>query len=118
MKDYFLGDKQVERDAKRIRQFHDFIEIKQATAHNLKNIDVSIPIGGLTAVCGISGSGKSTLIHDILAKRAAWKLNGAKQILLPHGDILGLEGFDSVIQVDQSPIGKSPAPTRDLHQAL
>ncbi len=84
------------------------LTVKKARANNLKNVDVSFPVGLFTTLCGVSGSGKSTLLNDILAKGARFKLNGAKEIPAPHGGIDGLEYFDSCVLVDQSPIGKSP----------
>lgn len=85
-----------------------FLTVKKASANNLKNIDVKFPVGLLTVVCGVSGSGKSTLVNDILAKEAAFKLNGAKEIAGAHGGVSGLENFTTVVRVDQSPIGRSP----------
>ncbi len=84
------------------------IEIQGAREHNLKSIDVSIPVGLLTCVTGVSGSGKSTLVNDILANAATFKLNRAKTIPGKHGRILGLEHFTKAVRVDQSPIGRSP----------
>ena len=82
--------------------------MKGALENNLKNIDAKFPIGLFTVVCGVSGSGKSTLVNDILARHAARKLNGAKEVDGAHGGILGLGNFTSCVRVDQSPIGKSP----------
>ena len=84
------------------------ITIKGARENNLKNVDVKFPVGLLTVVCGVSGSGKSSLVNDILAKAAAFKLNGAREICGAHSGIDGLENFSTVVRVDQSPIGKSP----------
>ncbi len=86
----------------------EWLCVKGAKENNLKNIDVSFPIGLLTCVCGVSGSGKSTLINDILAKGAAFILNKAKSIPGKHSKIDGLKHFHHVICVDQSPIGRSP----------
>ncbi len=82
--------------------------IRSARANNLKDIDVSFPIGLLTVVCGVSGSGKSTLVNEVLAKSAANQLHRAKQLPGAHSGIEGIEYFDQAVRVDQSPIGKSP----------
>ncbi|AQA23475.1 excinuclease ABC subunit A [Rhodococcus sp. MTM3W5.2] len=79
-----------------------------AKEHNLKNIDVSFPLGVLTSVTGVSGSGKSTLVNDILATVMANKLNGARQVPGRHTRINGLDQLDKLVQVDQSPIGRTP----------
>lgn len=82
--------------------------IKGAKENNLKNIDVEIPLGVMTCVTGVSGSGKSSLINEILYKRLARDLNRARTIPGKHDDIIGLEQLDKVIDIDQSPIGRSP----------
>jgi excinuclease ABC subunit A len=105
---FLSGEARVEKGAATLRPKGDWLTIEGARANNLKNIDVRFPVGLLTVVCGISGSGKSTLVNDILAKAAAFKLNRAKTIPGAHSRITGLEHFASVIQVDQSPIGRSP----------
>ena len=79
-----------------------------ATENNLRGIDVKFPLGVLTAVTGVSGSGKSTLVNDILATVLANKLNGARQVPGHHTRITGLEHLDKLVQVDQSPIGRTP----------
>lgn len=85
-----------------------FIKIRGASGHNLKNVDVDIPVGLMTVVTGISGSGKSTLVNETLYNYAANELNRAKKTYLPFKSIEGLDNFDKVIHVDQSPIGKTP----------
>lgn len=105
---YLSGQRSLEKAAKTLPPGEAHLKIRAASAQNLKNVDVSIPLGLLTLVCGVSGSGKSTLIHGILAKAAAFKLNGAKAIPASHAGIDGFEHLDSLVQVDQSPIGRSP----------
>ena len=85
-----------------------FLEIVGAKEHNLKNIDVKIPLGTLTLVTGVSGSGKSTLVNEILYKGLAEKLHRAKLIPGKHKAINGLENIDKVINIDQQPIGRTP----------
>ena len=85
-----------------------FITIKGARENNLKNVDVDIPLGVMTCITGVSGSGKSSLTNEILYKHLAKKLNRARCIPGKHDDILGLEQLDKVIDIDQSPIGRTP----------
>ncbi len=85
-----------------------FLKIKGAAENNLKNINVDIPLGVMTCVTGVSGSGKSSLVNEILYKRLARDLNRARTIPGKHKDILGLEQLDKVINIDQSPIGRTP----------
>lgn len=84
------------------------ITIKGAQENNLKNINVDIPLGVMTCVTGVSGSGKSSLINEILYKRLARDLNRARCIPGKHKDIIGIENLDKVINIDQSPIGRTP----------
>ena len=85
-----------------------FLTIKGARENNLKNIDVDIPLGVMTCITGVSGSGKSSLTNEILYKHLARDLNRATCIPGEHDDILGLEQLDKVIDIDQSPIGRTP----------
>ena len=85
-----------------------FLTVKGAAENNLKNIDVKIPLGIMTCITGVSGSGKSSLINEILYKHLARDLNRARVIPGKHKDILGVEQLDKVINIDQSPIGRTP----------
>ena len=85
-----------------------FLTIKGASENNLKHIDVDIPLGVMTCITGVSGSGKSSLINEILYKRLARDLNRARVIPGKHDDILGIDQLDKVIDIDQSPIGRTP----------
>jgi len=88
---------------------NNIVKLKGATGNNLKNVDLTIPNGLLTCVTGVSGSGKSTLINDTLYKLAHIALNGATtQEPAPHKEIIGLDLLDKVIDIDQSPIGRTP----------
>ena len=85
-----------------------FLTVKGAAENNLKHIDVDIPLGIMTCITGVSGSGKSSLINEILYKRLARDLNRARVIPGKHKDILGTDQLDKVINIDQSPIGRTP----------
>ncbi|MDD6401395.1 MAG: excinuclease ABC subunit UvrA [Lachnospiraceae bacterium] len=85
-----------------------YIEVKGARQNNLKNIDVKFPLGVMTCVTGVSGSGKSSLVNEILYKHLAKTLNRARIKSGEHDDVLGLEQLDKIINIDQSPIGRSP----------
>lgn len=85
-----------------------YLTIKGARENNLKNVTVDIPLGVMTCITGVSGSGKSSLINEILYKRLAKDLNRARCIPGAHDDILGLDQLDKVINIDQSPIGRTP----------
>ena len=105
---YLSGRRKIRVPAKRRKGNGKKITIKGASANNLKHIDVSIPLGTLTVVTGVSGSGKSTLINDILYRGLAQKLMGSRQRPLAHDKILGAGGIDKIINIDQSPIGRTP----------
>lgn len=105
---YLSGRKFIPVPKKRRSSDGRFLEIKGAQANNLKNINVKIPLGVFTVVTGVSGSGKSTLINDILYNALAAKLHGARLRPAEHKEILGLGEIDKVINIDQSPIGRTP----------
>ena len=105
---YLSGKKKIEVPEKRRTGNGKFLEIKGAEQNNLKGIDVKIPLGMLVAVTGVSGSGKSSLINEILYKKLATELNGALKFPGKHQEISGLEHLDKVINIDQSPIGRTP----------
>ena len=86
----------------------DKIIVRGAKEHNLKNIDVEIPLGEFVCVTGVSGSGKSSLINEILYKKLANELNNAKKAVGKVDGIDGIENLDKVINIDQSPIGRTP----------
>lgn len=105
---YLSGRKFIPVPKKRRECDGRYIEIIGAKANNLKNIDVKIPLGVFTVVTGVSGSGKSTLINDILYNALAAKLHGARLRPSEHKEIRGLENIDKIINIDQSPIGRTP----------
>ena len=104
---YMSGRKKIEIP-KRHKAGKDFIEILGATGNNLKSVNVKFPVGLLTCVTGVSGSGKSTLVNDTLYTAAAHQIHRAHDEAAAHEEIKGLEHFDKVINVDQSPIGRTP----------
>ncbi|MBW4827717.1 MAG: excinuclease ABC subunit UvrA [Clostridiaceae bacterium] len=105
---YLSGMKKIEIPESRRKPNGKWVEIKGAKENNLKDIDVKLPLGVFTCITGVSGSGKSTLVNEILYKSLAQKLNNAKIKPGKHKKILGLENLDKVIEIDQSPIGRTP----------
>lgn len=104
---FLSGTRRIEVPAKR-RKPSSYVRIEGATQHNLKSVDVEVPLGVFCAVTGVSGSGKSTLINEVLYKAAANRLNRARVRPGTHRRIRGLEELDKIINVDQSPIGRTP----------
>ena len=104
---YLSGRMKIPVPSKR-RRPTGFLTIKGARENNLKNIDVQVPLGIMTCITGVSGSGKSSLTNEILYKHLARTLNRARCIPGDHDDILGVEQLDKIIDIDQSPIGRTP----------
>lgn len=105
---FLSGKEKIEVPQSRRKGNGKFLEILGAQQNNLKNIDVKIPLGMFVAVTGVSGSGKSSLVNEILYKKLAAELNGARKFAGKHKEIKGLENLDKVINIDQSPIGRTP----------
>ena len=105
---YLKGTKKIETPKKRRKGNGKEIIIVGATENNLKNVEVSIPLGEFVVVSGVSGSGKSSLINDILAKELSAQLHRANTVSGHHEDIKGIENLDKAIIIDQSPIGRTP----------
>ena len=106
--DYLSGRKQIKVPTKRRKSNGKSIEIVGATEHNLKNITVKFPLGQFVCVTGVSGSGKSTLVNDILYKTVARDLNGSNEKPGKCKKVKGLENIDKIVNIDQSPIGRTP----------
>jgi excinuclease ABC subunit A len=126
---FLSGKEKIEIPKERRKGNGNFLKIIEASHHNLKNIDVNIPLGSLVVVTGVSGSGKSTLINEILYNELAHKINKSKLISGKHKKIEGIKFIDKVINIDQSAIGRTPrsnpatytglfAPIRDLFAGL
>lgn len=105
---YLSGKKRIEIPDKRRKPNGKWVEVLKASENNLKNIDVSFPLGVFTCVTGVSGSGKSTLVNEILFKALSHRLNGSKAKPGSFGGLKGIEYLDKVIDIDQSPIGRTP----------
>lgn len=105
---YLNGQREIEVPAKRRKGNGDWLELKGASGHNLKNVNLKIPLGTFTCITGVSGSGKSSLINQTLYPILnAYYFNGVK-VPLPYKSVKGLEKLDKVIEIDQSPIGRTP----------
>lgn len=105
---YLSGRRKIEMPAVRRKGNGNTLTLVGAKANNLKNVTLKLPLGTLTCITGVSGSGKSSLINEILLKRLARDLNRAKVKPGPHKEIKGMENLDKVINIDQSPIGRTP----------
>lgn len=105
---YLSGKKSIPIPKERRKGNGKFLKVIGAQENNLKNIDVSIPLGTITGITGVSGSGKSTLVNEIIYKKLSTALNKAKNIPGKHKEILGIENLDKVIDISQSPIGRTP----------
>ena len=105
---YLSGERFIEKLKKRRKGNGKYLEVIGASEHNLKNINVKIPLGVMTCVTGVSGSGKSTLVNEIIYKRLASELNKTKCKPGKHKGIKGIENLDKVIDINQAPIGRTP----------
>lgn len=126
---YLSGEKVIKVPDERRKGNGQFIKIIGARENNLKNINVDIPLGKIVCITGVSGSGKSSLVNEILYKGLAHKINRAKDKPGDHDEILGMENIDKIIDINQSPIGRTPrsnpatytgvfTPIRDLFSQL
>ena len=105
---YLSNKKCIEVPKKRRKGNKKYLKIKGAKEHNLKNIDVDIPLGTFTVITGVSGSGKSTLINEILCKAVSQKVYNSKERPGKHDKILGIENIDKLVAISQNPIGRTP----------
>lgn len=105
---YLTGKKAIDIPAQRLPKPNNWLKIAGASGNNLQHVNLEIPAGLLTCITGVSGSGKSTLINDTLYKITANALNKAQLEPAPYGEVTGLEHFDKVVNIDQSPIGRTP----------
>jgi excinuclease ABC subunit A len=115
---YLRGDKTIPIPKNRRKGNGKNLKIINAREHNLKNLNVTIPLGELVVVSGVSGSGKSTLINDILAKELSARLMRTNAVPGRHDDIEGIENLDKVIIIDQSPIGRTPRSNAATYSGL
>ena len=105
---YLSGKKRIEIPKTRRKGNKKYLKIKGAEEHNLKNIDVDIPLGTFTCITGVSGSGKSSLINEILVKKISQELYRSKEKPGKHKKILGIENIDKIVAISQNPIGRTP----------
>ena len=105
---YLSGAKEIKIPTERTEHSGNVFSIKNASGNNLNNVDIDIPIGLFTCVTGVSGSGKSTLINDTLYPILAKAINNNSMVAAPHQSFDGIEHFDKVVDIDQSPIGRTP----------
>ncbi len=106
--EYLSGRRQIPVPERRREPNGNWLTVRGARQHNLKDIDVRIPMGVFVCVTGVSGSGKSTLVNEILCKRLQNLLHGSRQSYGEHDEIMGTQNLDKVIEIDQSPIGRTP----------
>ena len=106
--DYLAGRRKIEVPLSRVQPDGRYLTVVGAKQNNLKNVTVDFPVGLITAVTGVSGSGKSSLVNEVLYPVTSTVLNGARMRLGKYDDIKGLDYFDKVIAIDQSPIGRTP----------
>ena len=106
--DYLAGRRSIALPRERRKPGQRWLKVRGAEEHNLKNIDIGIPLGLFVGVAGVSGSGKSTLVNEILARSLSRKLHRSRERAGRHSDIEGVENLDKVIVIDQSPIGRTP----------
>lgn len=105
---YLKDKKKIEVPVKRREGNGQYLEIKNARGNNLQGVDLKIPLGTFTAITGVSGSGKSSLINETLVKLLSKRIYNSKVVPLPHDSVEGLENIDKIIEIDQSPIGRTP----------
>ncbi|MCI0502643.1 MAG: excinuclease ABC subunit UvrA [Fusobacteria bacterium] len=106
--EYLSGKRSIKVPASRKKPEDKFLELTGARENNLQNIDIKIPLGLFTCITGVSGSGKSTLINQIIYKALARELNGSKEVPGAYDQLKGIEEIDKIIEIDQSPIGRTP----------
>ncbi len=115
---YLSGRREVPTPKTRRKGNGKFLEVLGAVEHNLKDVDVKLPLGTFITITGVSGSGKSTLINDILVKKVSGVINRSKQVAGAHRDITGIEHLDKLINIDQSPIGRTPRSNPATYTAI